>query len=90
MENEVKNKGYRLEVNQDVFGVSRPIWVYDEVPPGMRPAKPEDLTIGCPVLHIVRVGPDAGKYYSAYITQTNRRILSSMLASGLPVFIQEQ
>ena len=36
-----------------------------------------------------RVGPDAGKYYSAYITQTNRRILSAMLDSGLPVFVRE-
>ena len=69
-------------------GRSLPVWRYDSVPPGVRPARASDLRPGTPVLHLVRVGPDAGKYYQDYVRPSTYHILQLMLSAGIPVYVK--
>lgn len=84
-----KINAYKLELDMDVQGFSRPVWVYDRVPEEMRPAVEADLVFGMPVLHLVRIGPDAGKYYTSYVTRSTRSILRHMIRQGVPVYVKK-
>ena len=64
MEDHTKNSPRKLDISISFGARSVPVWVYDSLPPGMVPATLPDLLPGRPLLHLVRVGPDAGKYYS--------------------------
>ena len=48
-------------------GRSWPVWVYSAVPEGVRLATAADLYDGRPVLYQVRIGPDAGDYYTDFV-----------------------
>ncbi len=63
-------------------GRSLPVWCYDSVPPGVRPARASDLRPGMPVLYLVRVGPDAGKYYQDYVRPTTIEPLRQRIRAG--------
>jgi len=88
--NETINSAYKLEVGMDVFGKSKAIWVYETIPPGMRPAKESELISGRAVLHPVRIGPDQGKYYTTYVTPSTRPALMNMIKNGIDIYIQDQ
>jgi hypothetical protein len=68
---------------------SLPVWRYDSVPEGVRPARASDLRPGTPVLHLVRVGPDAGKYYQDYVRATTIGPLRSRIRSGEEVYVKQ-
>ena len=63
-------------------GRSLPVWRYDSVPPGVRPARASDLRPGMPVLHLVRVGPDAVKYYQDYVRPSTIEPLRQRIRAG--------
>lgn len=71
-------------------GRSLPVWRYDSVPPGVRPARASDLRPGMPVLYLVRVGPDAGKYYQDYVRPTTIEPLRQRIHAGEEVYVKNQ
>lgn len=70
-------------------GRSLPLWCYESVPEGVRPAEARDLWPGRGVLYQVRIGPDAGKYYQDYVRASTREILLQMLQEGVMVYVKE-
>lgn len=82
-----------MEAKKMDFGVwfdgkSHPVWMYPEVPPGMRPATLRDLRPGRPVLYQIQLGADAGTWLSDYVTPTTYPILRHYVQSGRPVYVQ--
>lgn len=69
-------------------GRSEPIWCYDSPPEGMVPARGSDLYRGRPVLYQVRIGPDAGSYYTDFVRDTTLQLLLQMIYDGVPVFVR--
>ena len=78
----------KLDISVWMGGRSFPVWCYESVPEGVRPATARDLWPGCPVLYQVRVGPDAGKYYQDYVRPATRQLLLEMLQKRVPVFVK--
>lgn len=71
-------------------GRSWPVWHYRELPEGVRPAVPADLRrYGTPVLYQVRIGPDAGDYYTDFVRTSTRPVLLQMLQTGVPLYVKE-
>lgn len=89
MEKSEKTPPYKLEFGQVVLGVPRPIWVYESVPETMRTSELKDITSWRPVLYRVQAGPDAGKYYSAFVTPTTIDALRAMVRDGVPVYVMK-
>lgn len=69
-------------------GRSWPVWHYRELPEGVRPAVPADLRrYGTPVLYQVRIGPDAGDYYTDFVRKATVGPLLQRIKLGLPVYV---
>ncbi len=71
-------------------GRSLPIWKYDSVPAGVRPARELDLRPGTPVLVKVFIGPDAGKYYQDYVRPATIEPLRRRIHAGEEVYVKNQ
>ena len=71
-----------------IRGRSEPIWCYESPPEGMVPARSSNLYRGRAVLYKVRIGPDAGSYYTDFVRETTHRQLLQMVSEGWPVYIQ--
>lgn len=71
-------------------GRSLPLWKYDSVPEGMKPARTTDLYMGRPVLYQVLTGPDKGNYYSDYVRPSIYQQLLDRINSGHPVYVQSK
>ncbi len=70
-------------------GRSWPVWHYRELPEGVRPAVPADLQrYGTPVLYQVRIGPDAGDYYTDFVRKATQPALLQMLDDGDAVYVK--
>lgn len=70
-------------------GRSWPVWHYHELPEGVRPAVPADLQrYGTPVLYQVRIGPDAGGWYTDFVRKATQPILLQMLREDAPVYVK--
>ena len=80
----------RLDISVWMGGRSLPVWRYDSVPPGVRPARELDLRPGTPVLVKVFIGPDAGKYYQDYVRSTTLEPLRLRIRSGEEVYVKGQ
>lgn len=72
----------KLDICVWLGGRSLPLWCYDSVPPGLRPARASDLRIGMPVLYLVHIGPDAGKYYQDYVRPSTIEQLRQRISAG--------
>jgi hypothetical protein len=70
-------------------GRSHPVWMYPEVPPGMRRATLRDLWPGRPVLYQLQLGADAGSWLTDYVTRTTEPILRHYIRSGIPVYVKQ-
>lgn len=70
-------------------GRSHPVWMYPEVPPGMRRATLRDLWPGRPVLYQIQLGADAGSWLTDYVTRTTEPILRHYIRSGIPVYVKQ-
>lgn len=71
-------------------GRSWPVWHYRELPEGVRPAVPADLQrYGTPVLYQVRIGPDAGDYYTDFVRTSTRPVFLQLLQEGVPLYVKE-
>lgn len=69
-------------------GRSWPVWHYRELPGGVRPAVPADLQrYGTPVLYQVRIGPDAGGWYTDFVRKATVGPLLQRIKFGLPVYV---
>lgn len=79
----------KLDISVWLGGRSLPVWRYDSVPPGVRPARASDLRPGMPVLYLVRIGPDAGKYYQDYVRPSTIEPLRSRIRSGEEVYVKQ-
>lgn len=80
----------RLDLHISMGGRSWPVWVYSAVPEGVRPAtRAELLCYGTPVLYQVRIGPDAGNYYTDFVRKTTQPVLLQMLREGTPVYMKK-
>lgn len=84
-----KTYPFKLEIGAWVNGRSRPVWCYDKVPDGMRPATLRDLVWGRPVLTEVLLGPDKGCFYTEYVRQSTIEILRERIRQGIPVFVRD-
>ena len=82
-------KPQKLEFNAVVNGRSLPLWHYKRVPAGMRPATRKDIYLGRPFLYKVRIGPDAGDYYTDYVRSSTVDAVLQMLDRGLPVYVKD-
>ncbi len=69
-------------------GKSHPVWLYPEVPPGMRQATLRDLFPGRPVLYQLQLGDDAGSWLTDYVTATTYPILRAFIQAGRKVFVK--
>lgn len=69
-------------------GKSRPVWRYEDVPEGMRPARVSDLYHGRPVLYRVLIGPDKGMWYTDFVRPSTYRIFRERIEKGLPVYVR--
>lgn len=84
------NAPVKLDFGQWFEGRSHPIWVYDEIPSGMRPAALRDLIPGRQVLYLVEIGPDKGKYYSGFfVGEEHTMALINKLKRGIPIFVKQ-
>jgi len=72
----------KLDICVWMGGRSLPVWRYDSIPAGVRPARLSDLLPGTPVLHLVRIGPDAGKYYQDYVRPSTIEPLRQRIRAG--------
>lgn len=72
----------KLDICVWTGGRSLPVWRYDSIPAGVRPARLSDLLPGTPVLHLVRIGPDAGKYYQDYVRPSTIEPLRQRICAG--------
>ena len=77
----------KLEIGVWMNGKSHPVWVYDKVPEGMRPATLRDLMWYRPVLTKVLLGPDKGLYYTDYVRQNTIEVLRERIRQGIPVYV---
>ena len=69
---------------------SHSLWIYDEIPAGMRPATLRDLWPGRQVLYQVETGPDKGKYYTGFCVGEERiNALRHKVQNGIPVFVKQ-
>ena len=69
---------------------SHSLWIYDEIPAGMRPATLRDLWPGRQVLYQVEIGPDKGKYYTGFCVGEERiNALRHKVQNGIPVFVKQ-
>lgn len=82
-------KPVKLEFGLWFDGRSHPLWMYEAVPDGMRPATLRDLWPGRQVLYQVQLGPDAGKYYTTYCVNDRQEILREMVRRGHPVYVKD-
>ncbi|MBR1926174.1 MAG: hypothetical protein IJ840_00200 [Bacteroidales bacterium] len=71
-------------------GRSLPVWRYESVPGGMRPARVRDLYFWRPVLYQVLIGTDKGKWYTDYVRETTYKIFRSRIEAGLPVLVRDE
>lgn len=69
-------------------GKSHPVWLYPEVPPGMRRATLRDLYPGRPVLYQLQLGKDAGSWMSDYVTRNSYPVLRYYIQTGREVFVK--
>ena len=84
------NEPVKLEFGHWFDNRSHAIWKYDSVPAGMRPAALRDLWPGRQVLYQVEIGPDAGKYYTAFCVGEERmHALRDKLQRGIPLFVKQ-
>lgn len=79
----------KLEFGQWCSGRSWPVWHYQELPEGVRPARQGELWNGRPVLWQVQLGPDKGDWYAARVTPFNIKALSDYIARGIPVYVKK-
>lgn len=79
----------RLEFGEWFNGRHHDIWHYHQVPEGMRPATLRDLYPGRTVLYQVRLGPDAGDYYTAHYHGNHVEPIRWMVQHGHPVFVKD-
>ena len=80
----------RLAAGIWMNGRSWPVWHYKELPEGVRPAVPADLQrYGTPVLYQVRIGPDAGDYYTDFVRKATQRTLQLILLQGGTVYVKK-
>jgi len=87
---EGKKFPYKLEFGVWWNGKSHPIWVYDKVPEGMRPARSlRELWYGRPVLSVCMLGPDKGLYYTDYVRETTIEAYKCRLEMGIPVYVKD-
>lgn len=77
----------KLGIGVWMGGRSLPIWCYDAVPEGVRPATLQDLWPGRPVLFQVRIGPDAGSWYQDYVRPTTIEPLRRRIQLGTSVYV---
>lgn len=63
-------------------GRSWPVWLYDELPEGVRPARLSDLWNGRPVLYRVLVGPNEGRWASDFVAPSTRAALEARIRDG--------
>lgn len=69
-------------------GKSHPVWLYPEVPPGMRLATLRDILPGRPVLYQLQLGDDAGSWLTDYVTRNSYPVLRHYIKSGIPVYVK--
>ena len=79
----------KLGIGVWMGGRSLPVWCYDAVPEGVRPATLQDLWPGRPVLFQVHIGPDAGKYYQDYVRPATIAPLKTRIQTGEPVYVKQ-
>lgn len=78
----------KLDIGVWMGGRSLPVWSYDAVPDGLRPATIQDLRPGCPILYQVSLGPDAGSWYQDYVRPSTIEPLRQRVRSGEPVYVK--
>lgn len=83
-----KTAPVKTEIGMNFFGRSIPVWCYDQVPEGMKPAATTDLHIGRRVMYKVLTGPDEGKYYTGVVRQSTLKILLARIRLGYEVYIK--
>lgn len=80
----------KMEFGHWFNGRSHSLWIYDEVPAGMRPAALRDLWPGRQVLYQVEIGPDKGKYYTGFcVGDEHLNALRHKIQNGIPVFVKQ-
>lgn len=82
-------KPERLDFDAVVYGRHLPLWHYKKIPDGMRPGTRKDLYKGRPFLYRVRIGPDAGDWYTDYIRTSTIDAVMQMLEDGEPVYVKD-
>lgn len=70
---------YKGELRIWMGGRSWPVWLYDELPEGVRPAELRDLIPGRPVLYRMLAGPNAGKWASEFVRPSTRAALEARI-----------
>jgi hypothetical protein len=80
---------FKLSFGQFAFGRHYDIWCYPSIPSGMRLATRSDLCLGRIVLYKVRIGPDAGKYYTNIVTTNSIDIFKYDVDTGWPVYVRD-
>jgi hypothetical protein len=84
----METKPIKLEIGQYAFGRHFDVWCYQSVPEGMRLAEVSDLVPGRMVLYKVRIGPDAGSYYTSVVTAKNHWVFLYDVAHDWPVYVK--
>jgi hypothetical protein len=84
----MKEKPTKLEIGQYAFNRHYDVWFYKSVPEGMRPAESSDIVLGRMVLYKVRIGPDAGSYYTSVITANNQWVFLYDVTHSWPVYVK--
>lgn len=79
----------KLSLGQFAFGRHYDTWCYPSVPEGMRLATRSDIFLGRMVLYKVRIGPDAGKYYTNIVTTNSIDIFKYDVDTGWPVYVRD-
>lgn len=69
-------------------GKSWPVWYYDELPEGVRPAAPRELYPGRAVLYRVKVGPHKGRWATDFVRPSTRAVLYERIWAGEEIFIK--
>ncbi len=82
------SEGVKIGLCISFRGKSWPVWKYETVPEGMRLAKSSDLYNGRPVLYKVRIGPNAGAYYTDFVRASTRDVLLDMIERGVEVYVK--
>jgi hypothetical protein len=84
----MNEKPIKLEIGQYAFNRHYDVWCYKSVPEGMRPATAADITFGRMLLYKVRIGPDAGSYYTSVVTAKNHWVFLYDVAHDWPVYVK--